>query len=229
MPGVEPVGDHVVGLAAPDHGGDGGDARVLRRPLRQHRRGQRLLPAHVVQAHPGEHAVVVGRVGPPARATVGAQREPVPAADHAAAVHRALTQPRTQVRAGAGPGVQRPVAGAPGHHLDAGDDPPERAVGAHLVAGREHVPVAGRADLGPLQCRLDQSRLRFPPGRFLLHPRWRPQHPERPAPHTCIHSHPRIPCIQGADGRSSAVQVTRRDLPATTVRQAPRAQTRRPM
>ena len=141
VPGVEPVGDDVLGLAAADHGGDGGQRCVGGRARAEHGGLRRGLPV-LAEPYPDERAVVVGGERAPAPASFRTQRHAVPAADQGVADHRGVAQRRAQMWAGAGAGVQRAVRGTPRHHLAPGDGTAERPA-------RPYLPAAGDARTSP--------------------------------------------------------------------------------
>ena len=169
VPGVEAVGDDVLGLAAADHRGDGGQRDVGGRARAEHRGVRRRLPL-LAEPHPDERAVVVGVERAPAGPALRPQRHAVPAAHQGVADHRGVAQRRAQVRAGAGSGVQRAVGGAPGHHLAPGDGPAERPARPHLPAAGEHVPAPGRPGLRAVERRADQPGLAVGPRGLLVGP-----------------------------------------------------------
>ncbi|CAM5236720.1 Sialic acid transporter NanT [Streptomyces violaceorubidus] len=170
VPGVEPVGDDVLGLAGPHPAPHGRQGRRQGRPGGQERsRGRGLLP-HGVQPYPHQYAVVVDRQRFPARERGAVQGESVPAAHERAASHGAVGQRGPEVGAGAGAAHQPPSRVPPDDGLDAGDGAGQRARGAHVRARAEDVPVARGAGQGAFEGARDDGGACLAPGRPLVPP-----------------------------------------------------------
>ena len=179
VPRVEPVGDDVARLARADQPRDGVQVGAVG-PRGQDRPLGRVLAADAVQPHPGQHAVVVRRVGLPAEFAAARQSQPVPRADQRAAVDRARRQVGPQVRTRPGPDVQGAVRAAPRDDLqpaDRGAEGPRRM--ASLAANAYQFPLGLRWDR--VQCGVDDGGLRVPIRRSLACPPPARKHLERRA------------------------------------------------
>ena len=164
VPGIEPIGDHVLRLAHARMRDHRADRLGERRPRRQRRPFGGLFTLGG-QADPDQHAVVVRAVRAPGRIAAGREPEAVPAAVHRAVQHRAAIEQRAQMRAGAGPGHQRAVRSPPEDHLAAGDGPGDRLLAPDVGAGSRHEPAAGVLRLGDLQRAGDPRRFGQSPRR----------------------------------------------------------------
>src|SRR5699024_3178169 len=99
VPGVEAVGDHVLGLTASRHALHRRDADGTLGAFGHDRCLQGFLTTHVVKTYPYQYTVVVYGVGAPAGKAVRSQGKTVPATHQAALGHCAPAQGRTHVGA----------------------------------------------------------------------------------------------------------------------------------
>ena len=124
----------------------------------EHRSIRCWFSAGTVQAHPGQHAVVVRGITAASRiAQSPSSRRPCHGQMRVAAVDPAGGELGAQVWACAGPDVQRAVLSAPGDQLDPRDGGADRFC-ADAVAGGERVPVAARSALRASHGGVDDRR-----------------------------------------------------------------------
>ncbi len=146
VPGIQAIGDDVLGLAQPRVFVDRGQAAGGGRPGRYDGRVQGFFPAEFVEPYPQEDAVVVGGQGFPARERCAVQGESVPVADQRSAPYGAVGKRCSEMGACSGSGVDPAVGAAPEHDFPAGDGAGQGAIVAEGGGCADDVPVPdGRA------------------------------------------------------------------------------------
>lgn len=102
-----------------------------------------VFTADAVESHPGQHTVVVTRVGRPSHlAAVAVQGQTVPSAEQHTLADSSGAQFRAEMWATARSDDQSAVPVAPRNEFDARDLRDMRAIRAHRAAVGEHIPVS---------------------------------------------------------------------------------------